>query len=104
MICRWVHAWPPVFRWTARFAYSFTKRGREDFFAERDPTLSNWIALWRAKDDKGRLANGNTIEQEITGLRDVLDDNTAANAGHATGSRPPQSQPDDRATPSPRVA
>ena len=75
-------------QWTARFAYSFTNRGRENFFAEREPQLSTWLALWRAKDDKGRLANGNTLEQEIAGLLDVLDDNTAANAGNATGSRP----------------
>jgi len=39
--------------WTARLAYSYTDRGRENYFAERDPTLANWIALWRSKDDRG---------------------------------------------------
>jgi len=75
-------------QWTARVAYSYTNRGRENYFAEREPYLSNWIALWRAKNDGGRLANGNTIEQEIASLLAAIDDNTASSAGNATGSRP----------------
>ncbi len=75
-------------QWTARFAYSYTDRGRENYFAEREPYLSGWLALWRARNDGGVLANGRTIEQEIASLLEDIADNTAASAGNATGSRP----------------
>ena len=41
-----------------------------------------------AKDDKGRLANGNTIEQEIANLLSDIADNTAASAGNGVDGSP----------------
>ncbi len=74
--------------WTARISYSYTDRGNENYFAEREPLLSEWIALWQSLDDGGTfpVTIGNQTTQEtVQSMIDRLNRDIATNVSDAVG-------------------
>ncbi len=78
----------PLPGFSLRAVFSYTNRGRENYFAEREPGLSQLITFWNSKDDGGLLANGNTIKQEIASLQSQIEDTIQSTSGGNNGSRP----------------
>jgi iron complex outermembrane receptor protein len=78
----------PTRQWTLRLGGSFTERGRTNYFAEREPYLTETIAFLRARDDGGTLAGGRTIEQEIAALQNQIQTTAEGQEGSNNGARP----------------
>jgi outer membrane receptor protein involved in Fe transport len=78
----------PMPNWTMRAGFSYTDRGRENYFVEREPHLSQSLAFIRARDDRGVMTNGLTVEQEIASLLQQIQETAENQEGSATGSRP----------------
>jgi hypothetical protein len=78
----------PTRHWTIRLGGSFTKRGRTNYFAEREPYLTQTLAFLRSRNDGGTIAGGNTIEQEIAALLNQIQTTADNNEGSNNGSRP----------------
>lgn len=78
----------PTPNWTLRANYSYTDRGRENYFVEREPYLSDALAFIRSRDDRSVMTSGLTIEQAIASLLQEIQDTADANEGLSNGARP----------------
>jgi len=78
----------PLPNWTLRATYAYSERGRTNYFAEREPFLSGIVTFIRSRDDKGVIATGRTIEQEIAELNGVIAYLDNGWEDSAQGSRP----------------
>ncbi len=81
----------PLPNWTIRASYSLTRRGRENYFAEREPLLSEWTALWKSLDNGGTfIVDGQpqTVASMIDALNQTIATNISNTTGDNNGSRP----------------
>jgi hypothetical protein len=78
----------PTKAWTVRLTYSYSDRGRDNYFAEREPYLTDFTTYVKSKDDGAIIAaTGRTIQQEL----DALDQSIASNEesqSQSYGTRP----------------
>ena len=78
----------PVRQWTTRLTYSYSDRGRENYFNEREPYLTDFTNFVRSKDNGAVIAaTARTITQELAFLEDAIQDN-ADSQEQSYGTRP----------------
>ncbi len=78
----------PTPNWTVRATYSYTDVQRENYFAEREPYLSQALGFIRSRDDRSVMTSGVTIEQQIASFLQQIDDAANSQEGSVNGSRP----------------
>jgi iron complex outermembrane recepter protein len=78
----------PTKQWTVRLTYSHSKRGRANYFNERDPYLTDFTAFTRSRDPGTVIAGtGRTVAQELAFLQEQIEDNADIQL-QSYGSRP----------------
>jgi hypothetical protein len=78
----------PTKQWTLRLTYAHTRRNRANYFAERDPWLTDFKTYVASKDPNTPIAaTGRTIAEEIAFLEEQIQDNDDVQV-QSYGSRP----------------
>ena len=79
----------PTQNWTVRLGYSYSERGRANYFLEREPYYTEFLALVDRADPGRRLLteNGNTIGEEIDIINDTYE-STKEGQEQSFGTRP----------------
>jgi len=78
----------PTKNWTVRLTYSHSERGRDNYFNEREPYLTDFKTYVKSKDDGAVIAStGRTVQQEIETLEQTIQDNQESQE-QSYGARP----------------